>query len=118
MNSRLLSSFALLALLFNTACVQSKRNYIEVATFGDTASIAVLNDHLKEFEKKEGIKSKPIYIPYMNFSQKVISQLAAKSAPDVLWVEAGFYVTLQRAGALQSLTPFIEKDKVNLKEFY
>jgi multiple sugar transport system substrate-binding protein len=108
----------LLAIALMGGCRHGHRDYVTVATYGDTESIAILNDEMKKLEKEQGVKVKPIYIPFNNFAQVVIADLAAGVAPDVLWVEAGFYVKLQQHQALQDLKPLILRDKLDTKAYY
>lgn len=111
---------ALAAISLLSAACGNRRDpdMLEVATFGGTDNIKLLTEKLAEFGKKTGIKAKPVFIPWANYSDKIISQMAANAAPDIIWTEVGFYVRLQHAGALLPLNEYIKQDKLDIKKFY
>jgi multiple sugar transport system substrate-binding protein len=88
--------------------------------WGDTSEITIIKEMVTKFEKETGVKVSaeraPSGPPYM---EKVLTQFAGGSAPDVLFVEVNNFKEFASKGVLEDLTPYIEKDP-NLKttDFY
>jgi multiple sugar transport system substrate-binding protein len=84
--------------------------------WGDITEIQIINEMVAKFEKDTGLKVSaervPAGPPYM---EKVITQFAAGSAPDVMFVEAGNFKQFADKGVLLDLTPLMETEK-NFKE--
>ncbi len=91
---------------------------IRVATFGDADIIKITKDRLADLLSKEGIRAEPVFIPYSNYQDKLLTQMAAGVAPDVIWVETSNFVTIQHAGALLPLDDMIATDKFDIKAHY
>lgn len=89
--------------------------------WGDTSEITIIKEMIAKFEKENpGVKVSaeraPSGPPYM---EKVLTQFAGGSAPDVLFVEVNNFKEFASKGVLEDLSPYIEKD-ANLKksDFY
>jgi multiple sugar transport system substrate-binding protein len=93
-------------------------NVVSIATFGSVEHIAKMNAKLAQLTKETGIKTKAIFIPYGNYADKIVLQLADGKAPDVIWSEVSTYVPLQAKGAFKPLDEFIRRDKVDIKIYY
>ena len=57
-------------------------------------------------------------IPYNEYQQKIMTQIAGNDAPDVIFVEVNNFVDLFLRGAFEDLTPYCQKDGVDLKGYY
>jgi len=52
------------------------------------------------------------------YDVKLLTSFAAGNAPDLFWVSSGISYPYIKRGLLYDLTPFIEKDGLDLKDFY
>jgi multiple sugar transport system substrate-binding protein len=57
-------------------------------------------------------------IPPDQLQQKVVTAFAAKTAPDVWNTAPTFYYEFVQRGELENLTPYINRDKINLDAFF
>ncbi|MES2202234.1 MAG: sugar ABC transporter substrate-binding protein, partial [candidate division FCPU426 bacterium] len=115
---RLVSLLLLSGLALLSGCRGSRKDVIRVATFGDPEMQSIARARLDELEKRSGIHAELSFIPYTSYSQKIITQLSAGKAPDVVWVEVSLYTALQNAGALVPLNDLVEKNKIDLSLQY
>jgi multiple sugar transport system substrate-binding protein len=105
-------------LLVLAGCRAQNSDVVDVATFTDPDGIQIMNGLLEKLEKKEGIKARASYIAWNEYERKIITQMAAGKAPDLVWVEVGAFVPLSHEGAFQPLDDLIARDQVDLKAFY
>jgi len=103
-----------------TGCAkQSSGTKIKVSSWGDVQENAILVKLVKDFEKKNpGIKVDLQRIPFAEYVTKLLTQIAAGLAPDVIFVEVGNFTDLYLRDALEPLNPFIQQDQLNLGQYY
>lgn len=56
--------------------------------------------------------------PWTEYWQKLDTQIAGHSAPDVFWDHVAYFPQLVQEGALMNLTPLIQKDHLDLSVYY
>ncbi len=88
--------------------------------WGDVAEIEIINNQIAKFTKDTGIKVSaeraPSGPPYM---EKVLTQFAGGSAPDVLFIEVNNFKKFAEKDILEDLTPYLENETAFKKEdFY
>jgi len=95
-------------------------NVIRVANFlTDPVLIQILQQTLTDLEKDNpGLKIQLETTPYGDYQQKIATQIAANTAPDILYVEVNNFVELYMRNALEDLTPYVQKDKFDLSDYY
>lgn len=111
---------ALLSILaLGTGCGK-KTDTIRMAQFlTDPVLIAKLNNVVKDIEARHpGLTIEVDSIPYNEYQEKISTQAAAGDAPDVIFVEVNNFVDLYLRGAFEDLTPYCQKDGVDLKGYY
>jgi multiple sugar transport system substrate-binding protein len=110
------------ALLVSAACAGCHRNGgpgpLTVSLFSDLDGVTIMSKHLAGFEAESGIKVQPVYIPYANYNDKLVTQVAAGSAPDVIWVDVTEFPALRHLGAFVPLDPFLAEDPIDLKAHF
>jgi multiple sugar transport system substrate-binding protein len=118
MKSKLLG--ALLTILALTAGCGKPSNTIHLAQFlTDPILIAKLQNVVKDIENRHpGLHIEVDNIPYNEYQQKITTQLAGGNAPDVIFVEVNNFVDLYLRGALEDLTPYCQKDGVDINAYY
>ncbi len=116
------SLVVLASLLVFSACNKplGGTNKIRFMYWGDVTEIEIINQAIAEFEKATGVKVSaeraPSGPPYM---EKVLTQFAGGSAPDVLFVEANNFKKFAEKGVLEDLTPYLANETAFKKgDFY
>lgn len=104
--------------LASLSCIRHKDEAIRVSLFTDADTLHIMRDHLRDFEKESGLKAESVYIPYANYSDKLLTQISAGQAPDVIWVDVTLFPSLQANGAFQPLNRLMKKDPVDMSQFY
>ena len=56
--------------------------------------------------------------PWQQYWQKLDTEIAGNSAPDVFWDHVAYFPQLVQQGALMNLTPLIQKDNLDLSVYY
>jgi multiple sugar transport system substrate-binding protein len=56
--------------------------------------------------------------PWTEYWQKLDTQIAGNSAPDVFWDHVAYFPQLVQEGALMNLSPLIQQDKLDLSVYY
>jgi len=56
--------------------------------------------------------------PWTQYWQKLDTEFAGNSAPDVFWDHVAYFPQLVQEGALMNLTPLIQQDKLDLSVYY
>lgn len=118
MKSKLL--IALFPILALAAGCGNKGTTIHLSQFlTDPVLISKLDDVVKDIESRHpGLKILVDNIPYNEYQQKITTQLAGGNAPDVIFVEVNNFVDLYLRDALEDLTPYCQKDGMDLKGYY
>ena len=119
----LLAVLSVAALAFFAGCkggLGLGGNTLRFMYWGDTSEIEIIKTMVAKFEKETGVKVSaeraPSGPPYM---EKVLTEFAGGSAPDVLFVEVNNFKEFAAKGVLEDLTPYIDKDKTLKKsDFY
>jgi multiple sugar transport system substrate-binding protein len=119
----LLAVLSVLSLVFLTGCKGGPvlgGNTLRFMYWGDTSEITIIKEMIAKFEKETGVKVSaeraPSGPPYM---EKVLTQFAGGSAPDVLFVEVNNFKQFAQKGVLEDLTPYMEKEtKLKTSDFY
>ncbi|HPD18945.1 MAG TPA: sugar ABC transporter substrate-binding protein, partial [Candidatus Goldiibacteriota bacterium] len=88
--------------------------------WGDVSEIKIIKDMVSKFEKDTGFKVSaeraPSGPPYM---EKVLTQFAGGSAPDVLFVEVNNFKEFAQKGVLEDLNPYLTKETtIKKSQFY
>ena len=101
-------------------CIQLGSKPVQVAVYtSDPAILKILNDALRAIESRHpGLKIQLVNIPYNNFQDKISTMMAGGDAPDIISVDANNFVELYLRGALEDLTPYFQRDKMDPKAFY
>lgn len=107
-------------LLPQEACVPHNQKVIHVATFlNDPVLIKIDQEVIEGIEKKyPGLQIDLQIIPYNNYQEKLATLTAAGAAPDVIDVETNDFVDLYLRGMLEDLGPYIQGDKLDMKDYY
>ena len=103
-----------------TGCAkQTSGVRIKISSWGDLQENQILVNMVAAFEKKNPtIKVDLQRIPFSEYVTKLLTQVAAGMAPDVIFVEVGNFTDLFLRDALESLNPFIQADQYNLSVYY
>lgn len=96
------------------------KNKIRIMHWGGQQEMAAISKILKELKKEKGIDADQDRAPSGNpYMEKVLTQIAGGSPPDVLFVEVNNFKEFALRGVLEDLTPYLEKDKtINIKDYY
>jgi len=100
-------------------CGGPKKEVVRVTNFmTDPTLIQILSDRLKAIEKVDGtIEIRFESIPYNTYQDKLLTQAAAGSVPDVVFVEVNNFVALQSRGLFEDLTPYLHREGVDLGDY-
>lgn len=109
----------ILSLLLFSCAPKQDPNTIKFMFWGDTEEIKVIADTVMRFqEENPGITVKPSRAPSGSFMEKLLTLIAADSAPDVIFVPVENVAALGTRGALLDLKPFIKRDSFPVNEYY
>lgn len=114
--------FALCGLLLMVGCVGCggpKKEVVRVTNFmTDPVLIKLLSDHLRSIEKANpNLEIRFESIAYGSYQDKLLTQAASGNVPDVVFVEVNNFVSLHAHGLFEDLTPFVEKDGLDLSDY-
>jgi ABC-type glycerol-3-phosphate transport system substrate-binding protein len=85
----------------------------------DPILIAKINQEVADIEKRHpGLRVEVDNIPYNEYQEKITTQIAAGSAPDVIYVEVNDFVSLQLRNVFEDLTPYCRRDGLDLSGYY
>ena len=103
-----------------TACSKkSTGTTIKISSWGDLQENQILVDLIAKFEAQNpGIKVDLQRIPFGEYTTKLLTQIAAGSAPDVIFTETNNFVDLYLRNAFEPLNEYIKKDNFNLGDYY
>jgi multiple sugar transport system substrate-binding protein len=74
---------------------------------------------INEFEKLHpNIHVDIEQIPYGSYEQKITAEFITGGAPDLFWVNTPWLGTFIKDGMLTNLTPLIQRDHVNMAQYY
>lgn len=123
MKSRSSRWMGVLGVVLTVLCVGCgggpKKEVVRVTNFmTDPILIKILADRMKALEKEDlNLQIKFESIPYNSYQDKLLSQAAAGSVPDVVFVEVNNFVSLYSRGLFEDLTPYAAKDGLDLKGY-
>jgi multiple sugar transport system substrate-binding protein len=117
---RILTAILLAAFLcFGGACGPKKKVIRVVNFMTDPILIAILAEQVHQIEKENPeLEVRLESIRYSDYQQKIMTQAAAHNVPDVLFVEVNNFVNLYYQNVFEDLTPYLKKDKVDIKKYY
>lgn len=88
---------------------------LKYAFWGNPDAIGVEQDIIKAFEEKHpDIKIEPIVSGYQDYHTKLMTMIAGNMAPDVMRIDDYYFYDFIKLGAVESLSPYIEKDNIDL----
>ncbi|MEA5029352.1 putative ABC transporter substrate-binding protein YesO [bioreactor metagenome] len=115
----LLSLVMILSVLGAQGAQETKQSgpvTLKYAFWGNPDAIGVEQDIIKAFEEKHpDIKIEPIVSGYADYHTKLMTMIAGNMAPDVMRIDDYYFYDFIKLGAVESLTPFIERDKIDLE---
>jgi multiple sugar transport system substrate-binding protein len=112
----LVLALALLALSWGCA---RKAEPIRLALFLGDPLIQIIQQACTDIEKKNpGLKVRVEYISFGRFQEKITAQLAAGNPPDVMMLECNNFVDLYLRDALEDLTPYAQRDGLDLSNHF
>lgn len=93
---------------------------IRYARWGTPEEIKGTQDMINKFnESHSNIEVKLEYSDWDTYWTKLQTQQAGNNSPDVFLMDSAFYLgSFAEKGAVQDLTPFVEKSKFDLNAFY
>jgi len=92
---------------------------LKISSWGDLQENQILVDLIAEFEKANPtIKVDLQRIPFGEYTTKLLTQIAAGSAPDVIFVETNNFVDMYLRDAFEPLNPYIQADNFSLADYY
>ncbi|HVZ80778.1 MAG TPA: sugar ABC transporter substrate-binding protein [bacterium] len=112
--------WAVLSAVLLAGCSKNNGQTVRLAQFlTDPVLIEKMTRVVHDIEARHpGLHIQVDNIPYNEYQQKITTQLAAGNAPDVIFVEVNNFVDLYLRGVFEDLTPYCQKDGVDLKGYY
>ncbi len=114
----LLSLVMILSVLGAQGAQETKQSgpvTLKYAFWGNPDAIGVEQDIIKAFEEKHpDIKIEPIVSGYADYHTKLMTMIAGNMAPDVMRIDDYYFYDFIKLGAVESLSPFIQRDKIDL----
>lgn len=122
----ILICIALLALFFFFQCSKQEQGVPVVFAFwGTTEEIDIIHKTVKPWdEARDDLHVVFQHVPVgggqtVNYVQKILTQMAGNTAPDVIFMEVNIFVDFCFKDVLVDLTPYIKNDnEFNIKDFY
>lgn len=121
MRMRYLVIFCILVpiLSFAACSVAQEKVTIKYAFWGNPLAIGVEEDILNEFHKEyPNIQVEPIAVAYADYHTKLLTMIAGGLAPDVMRIDSYYFADFMDAGALMPIDTYIQRDKINLEQYY
>jgi multiple sugar transport system substrate-binding protein len=124
---KLLFSVVVVAILLTAACAGAKPAEtastgpvtITFSAWGAPAELEVWNQIVADFEKANPNITVNVEVSdWDSYWEKLKTQLAANTPPDVFAMDAPLYLDYQSRGVLANLQPFIDKNPDMLKDVY
>lgn len=122
-NRRLVwAGFVCLILSFSlvfSGCFKSSGTKIKISSWGSPEENQILVDLLNDYQKLHPeIQIELQRIPYPEYTQKLLTQVAGGLAPDVIFTEVGNFADFYLRGALEPLNPYVQADHLDLTAYY
>lgn len=93
---------------------------IKVAFWGSPEEIEIISSTINSWQKSHpDIEVKIEHIPFGSYISKILTEIAGRSAPDIIANEVNMFVSFADKDVFMDLKPFIDKDKTfNLDDFF
>ncbi|MDD5546395.1 MAG: sugar ABC transporter substrate-binding protein [Candidatus Omnitrophica bacterium] len=97
-----------------------KKVPVKVAFWGSPEEIGIITEMLKNWQKTHPeIQVKLEHIPFGSYVSKILTEIAGRSAPDIIASEVNMFVSFADKDVFLDLKPFVDKDKsFNLGDFF
>lgn len=107
-------------MVFSAGCSKSDKNLVRVAIFStDPTVLQILQQTILNIQARHpGMTVRMESIPYNNFEEKIVTQLVAGTAPDIVSTEASQFVDLYLRNTFVDLTPYFQKDGMAVTDYY
>jgi ABC-type glycerol-3-phosphate transport system substrate-binding protein len=100
-------------------CSKSSGTTIKVSCWGSPEENQILSDMVAAYyQAHPGITVELERIPFNDYVTKLLNEIAANQAPDVIFVEVNNFVDLYLGGALEPLNTYIQADHMDLGAYY
>ncbi len=86
-----------------------KSDKLVFSSWGSQSEVEILRDLISDFEKNSSIKVEFLHIP-QNYFQKIHLLFAAKTEPDVIFINNHYSKMYINADLLENLTPYFQED--------
>jgi len=83
---------------------------LKIAIWGNDARKTAFEEIAKGFTKQTGHEVESVLIPFGEFMQKISIQMAASSAPDVVWLAEKMVPQFMASGQLANMAPALKAD--------
>lgn len=106
------SALIAVVVMASSACASAKTVTLKYTTWGSTQEVKLNKDIIARFEAQNpGVKVKLIYIDGGNYFAGLLTQMAAGSGPDVMYINPQWSFPLYKMGALKDLSAYFKADK-------
>ena len=97
-----------------------RRTPVKVAFWGSPEEIAIITETVNNWQKTHpDIEVKYEHIPFGSYVSKILTEIAGRSAPDIIASEVNMFVSFADKDVFVDLKPFMDKDKTfNLGDFF
>ena len=97
-----------------------KRVPVKVAFWGSPEEIGIITETINNWQKTHPeIEVKFEHIPFGSYVSKILTEIAGRSAPDIVASEVNMFVSFADKDVFLDLKPFMDKDKTfNLGDFF
>lgn len=97
-----------------------KRVPVKVAFWGSPLEIELISSTINNWQKSHpDIEVKLEHIPFGSYVSKILTEIAGRSAPDIVAAEVEMFVSFADKDIFVDLKPFIDKDKsFSLDDFF
>jgi multiple sugar transport system substrate-binding protein len=87
------------------------------AVLWDPTQLPVYQQCAADFKKQSGITVTYSQVAWTNYWQKLTTELAAGTAPDIITDHVAYYASLQQSGQLVDLAPYLKQDNYDLNQY-
>ncbi len=102
-----------------TQATSAEKVELTFSVWGDPEELKVLQELADDFSKENpNIKITVTVADWTTYWDKLQTQLAAGTPPDVFAMDAPLYPDYQSRGVIMNLQPYIDKDKFDLTDYY
>ena len=103
----------------NEAPAKAAPKKLTLAIWGNDERKTAFEEMAKEFTQATGHSVEIVLIPFGEFMQKLSIQMAASSAPDVIWLAEKMVPQFTASGQLVNLAPALKNDAAwDLKDYF